>query len=171
MIPTQIDFVDSLGQTITGKRASPVAPTGSGNLTGLGQYQGVMQDLADIWAEVLDQERPSPEDDFFLLGGHSLSATRVLTRVKHRLNVELQLRELFVHTRLVDLANLVAGRLDRSLGQPSEVTCGGRAQADERTEGLRKKLAQLSDQEVATLLRDKQRRQAWLAAEARRGEH
>ncbi|MCP9823850.1 amino acid adenylation domain-containing protein [Synechococcus sp. EJ6-Ellesmere] len=170
MIPARIDFVDSLGHTITGKRASPPEPDASCGMPGHGQAEGVIQDLAGIWAEVLDYEWPSAEDDFFLLGGHSLSATRVLIRVRDRLGVELQLRELFMHTRLVDLANLIASRLDPLLRQLSEAACVASAPTDDRTEALRKTIAQLSDQQVAALLGDKQRRRELLAAETRRTE-
>src|SRR5579859_6460059 len=55
--------------------------------------------LAAIWQEVLELNRVGRDDDFFHLGGDSLSATRLIARVRHRLKVDLPLRALFeAHT-------------------------------------------------------------------------
>ena len=51
--------------------------------------------LAGIWAELLGAARVGAEDDFFALGGHSLMATQVISRVRQAFGVELPLRDLF----------------------------------------------------------------------------
>jgi acyl carrier protein len=51
--------------------------------------------IAAIWTEVMGLEEIGADDDFFELGGHSLMATRVLARLRQRLEVELPLRALF----------------------------------------------------------------------------
>src|SRR5262249_12854943 len=51
--------------------------------------------LAAIWHEILGLDRVGREDDFFHLGGDSLSATRLIARVRHRLRVDIPLRALF----------------------------------------------------------------------------
>jgi amino acid adenylation domain-containing protein len=51
--------------------------------------------LAEIWAEVLDADRVGLDDDFFALGGHSLRAVRVLSRITADLGVTLPLPSLF----------------------------------------------------------------------------
>ncbi|MFH8387474.1 condensation domain-containing protein [Kitasatospora sp. NPDC018058] len=60
-----------------------------------------------IWTEVLRVPDILPEDSFFELGGHSLIAATLLARINERLRVELTVRELFSHPRLVELADLV----------------------------------------------------------------
>jgi amino acid adenylation domain-containing protein len=51
--------------------------------------------LAAIWQEILRLDRVGRDDDFFYLGGDSLSATRLIARVRQRFNVDLPLRALF----------------------------------------------------------------------------
>ncbi len=60
--------------------------------------------LADVWSDVLGVNRVGIDDDFFDLGGHSILATRVIARVNDQTGVELPLRRIFAHPRLVDLA-------------------------------------------------------------------
>src|SRR6185369_14886099 len=44
--------------------------------------------LAAIWQEILRLDRVGRDDDFFYLGGDSLSATRLIARVRQRFNVD-----------------------------------------------------------------------------------
>ncbi len=60
--------------------------------------------LAQVWAEVLGLERVSVRDDFFGLGGHSLSATRVIVRANQALDVQLSVRMLFLQPTIEKLA-------------------------------------------------------------------
>jgi len=55
----------------------------------------VERTLAGIWAEVLGVERVGALDNFFSLGGHSLSGARVLSRVRDAFGVELPLSIIF----------------------------------------------------------------------------
>ena len=51
--------------------------------------------LAEIWTEVLGRPGVRRRDNFFALGGHSLMATQVLSRIRSIWRVELPLRALF----------------------------------------------------------------------------
>ncbi|HVT17882.1 MAG TPA: amino acid adenylation domain-containing protein [Thermoanaerobaculia bacterium] len=51
--------------------------------------------LIGIWGEVLGHDRVGIDDSFFALGGDSLSATRLLARLRAAFGVELPLRRLF----------------------------------------------------------------------------
>ncbi len=51
--------------------------------------------LAALWSQVLDVERVGRHDNFFALGGHSLSATQLLARVRATFDRALPLRALF----------------------------------------------------------------------------
>ncbi|MEQ1893532.1 MAG: amino acid adenylation domain-containing protein, partial [Planctomycetota bacterium] len=60
--------------------------------------------LAALWRELLDVPEVAREDDFFALGGHSLSATILSARVAKQLGVELPLATLFEARTLAELA-------------------------------------------------------------------
>lgn len=63
--------------------------------------------------------RPVPvsrEDNFFLMGGHSLSGMQMVSRIRRRFGVRLSLRDLFAHPVLADLARLVE-RLGTEIGE------------------------------------------------------
>jgi len=60
--------------------------------------------LAAIWCEVLGLERVGRNDDFFELGGHSLLLTRLVSRVREALGVDLALHEFFDHPSVGALA-------------------------------------------------------------------
>ena len=64
----------------------------------------VEQVLAGIWEEVLGLQRVGMEDDFFALGGHSLIAAQVTSRVLQALSVELSLRVLFERPTVAAMA-------------------------------------------------------------------
>lgn len=55
----------------------------------------VEQMVAGIYAEVLGADRISSNDNFFTLGGHSLTATQALSRVREVMKAELPLRSIF----------------------------------------------------------------------------
>ena len=67
--------------------------------------------LAAIWRGILDVDIIRKTDDFFALGGHSLSALRVATQLRERYGLIVSLKTLFAYRTLEALAD----RLDQDM--------------------------------------------------------
>jgi nonribosomal peptide synthetase DhbF len=69
------------------------------------QPQGEMEQLiVSVWADVLNAEATSRYDDFFLLGGSSMSAVHVSAELTGRLGFKVPPRTIYEYTELADLA-------------------------------------------------------------------
>ena len=66
--------------------------------------------VAAIWKSVLGVARVGATDDFFALGGHSLTAMQVMARVRRELKVELPVRALFDAPTVEAFARAVAAK-------------------------------------------------------------
>jgi hypothetical protein len=86
--------------------------------------------LARIWSEVLGVDRVGVHDNFFLLGGYSLVATQIISRMRATLKHDAPVRLLFQHPTVAGLAGALAAR-DRKPGQLERV-----AQLVERVHGM-----------------------------------
>ncbi|WDZ82960.1 non-ribosomal peptide synthetase [Micromonospora sp. HUAS 3] len=91
------------------RRALPLpeqpAPRVVDPLTDPGQLR-----LAALWAELLGSSPSGTDDDFFVLGGNSLLATRLTFVVADRFGVELPVREVYDHPTLAGLARVIGER-------------------------------------------------------------
>jgi natural product biosynthesis luciferase-like monooxygenase protein len=80
--------------------------------------------LAEIWQEVLNVPSISINDNFFALGGDSIKATQVASRMRQRFSVEFPLKTLFVAPTIASLAQeLATGDSRRSTGAPPVQRC------------------------------------------------
>ncbi|MCP5051928.1 MAG: amino acid adenylation domain-containing protein, partial [bacterium] len=66
--------------------------------------------LAALWEEVLAIKPVGIKDNFFDLGGHSLKATRMVSRIHRDLQVKLPLHELFTHPTIDELARRIRSK-------------------------------------------------------------
>jgi amino acid adenylation domain-containing protein len=65
---------------------------------------GVETAIAGVWREVLGCGDIGACDDFFSIGGHSLRAAQVVSRLNAALNLSLTVRHLFEHSTIAGLA-------------------------------------------------------------------
>ena len=64
-------------------------------------------ELAALWSEILGSDRFGIHDNFFDSGGHSLTATQLVTRIRKNFGVELSLRDFIKSPTIAGLAELV----------------------------------------------------------------
>jgi len=79
------------------------------------------RELAAIWQTVLHHDRVGIHDNFFDLGGDSLRAFQVLSRICHALHVNLPLRGFFEAPTIAGLALLLAESGVETLGLKEDV--------------------------------------------------
>jgi acyl carrier protein len=111
MVPTAFVTLDGLPLTPNGKldcNALPIPDRLAADDTFVAPRTPDEEKLAAIWADVLRLDRVGIHDDFFALGGHSLSATRVISRIQDSFQVEVPLRSMFEAPTIAALAASVA---------------------------------------------------------------
>ncbi|MGW7486404.1 non-ribosomal peptide synthase/polyketide synthase [Streptomyces sp. NPDC054786] len=109
MVPAAYVALDALPLTVNGKldhRALP-AP-GPDGFAADGDRTAPRTEaerlVARAWAEVLDTAEPGAEDSFFALGGDSILAIRVTSRLRAVFGTEVSPRLLFTHPTVAALA-------------------------------------------------------------------
>jgi thioesterase domain-containing protein/acyl carrier protein len=109
MVPSAFVFLDSLPLTANGKINRKALPAPSQIKREFdGSFRAprneVEETLARIWEEVLGLERISVRDSFFDLGGNSLSAVNVHSRMREELQIQLPIRYLFQFPTIESIA-------------------------------------------------------------------
>ena len=108
MVPNQYILLETLPLSPNGKvdrRALPLpmpaATTESADMSPLEEV------IASMFSEVLGVSSVGPQDNFFDLGGHSLRATQLVSRVRDFLQVELPLPTFLQDPNVAAVASLV----------------------------------------------------------------
>jgi natural product biosynthesis luciferase-like monooxygenase protein/FkbM family methyltransferase len=65
------------------------------------------KELAMLWSEILGSDNFGIHDNFFDCGGHSLTATQLVTRIRKNFAVELSLRDFLKYPTIAGLAELI----------------------------------------------------------------
>lgn len=144
MIPAHFITMQKLPLTANGKldrRALPAPERSRPKLEAVYEppRNATEEVVVRVWAEVLKVERIGVNDNFFDLGGHSLSATGVIFRLREALRIDLPLRALFESPTPRELADALA----RAWGDREVLEEIARTNLE---------LEQLSDDEVKALI-------------------
>lgn len=65
------------------------------------------RDIVAIWEAILEKENIGIRDNFFDLGGHSLKATRVISRIHEEFGIKMDLKNLFIDPTVEHLSNYI----------------------------------------------------------------
>ena len=110
MVPSLFVEMEALPRTLSGKVNRQGLPDPGGLPRGehVAPRTAVEETLCGIFSELLAMPRIGIRDSFFALGGHSLSATLLLSRMRSQLGVEIPLREIFRRPTVEEIAAAVA---------------------------------------------------------------
>ncbi|GAB4088278.1 non-ribosomal peptide synthetase [Hydrogenophaga soli] len=104
MVPITVRLLDKLPLTANGKidRKSLTLYEISSGSKGAKPISDLEVEVAGIWAEVLGRKEIFLEENFFEIGGNSLSAVAVASAVSSRLQKEVHVRHIFEARNLAD---------------------------------------------------------------------
>jgi acyl carrier protein len=114
MIPSGMVALERLPLTPNGKIDRRALPPLDGPRFGTAEYVAPRDShetrVTEIWQEVLQVHRIGANDNFFDLGGHSLMATQIISRIREAFEVDVPLVSLFENPTIAGLAAMIRDR-------------------------------------------------------------
>ena len=117
MVPSIIVVLKSLPRNANGKvdrRSLPDPADGGLQQTFVAPRTDMETKLAREWAEVLGLPQVGIHDNFFDLGGHSLTAVQLLSRIQRMIGHPIALLDLFQAPTVAGLAKRISGHAETS---------------------------------------------------------
>ncbi|HLP60306.1 MAG TPA: D-alanine--poly(phosphoribitol) ligase subunit DltA [Candidatus Deferrimicrobium sp.] len=119
MVPSYFTAIDYIPVTANGKLDRSALPEPELHIieTSYAAPEDELQEqILKIWQDVLYGDNGAPDkisigidDDYFQLGGHSLNATIMMSRIHKELAVKVELREIFRTPTIRDIARVIRG--------------------------------------------------------------
>jgi acyl-coenzyme A synthetase/AMP-(fatty) acid ligase len=111
MVPATVTFLDSFPRTPAGKLDRQALRLASRPPAAPARYVAPRNEteraLAELWTSLLQQHAVGIHENFFNLGGHSLSATRLVSAVRRMTQIELPLRTFFEKPTIAEQAQII----------------------------------------------------------------
>jgi len=110
MVPSYFVELDQLPLTANGKvdrKALPAPDMAPSEAAYVAPRTPTEQIMASLWMELLKLDRVGIHDDFFALGGHSMLAVQMVSQLRKRAAIGIELRNLFSYPSLGALAAFV----------------------------------------------------------------
>jgi len=130
MVPSEFVSISSVPVTANGKLNRAALPTPNGSRPHAEAYveprTPVEEELVKILAPLLKLQRVGVNDNFFLLGGHSLLGTQLIARISETFGVELTLLKLFDHPTVAEMSSEVEDLILAKLGSSEAELSGDR---------------------------------------------
>lgn len=119
MLPSAFISVNSFPLTANGKLDQSLLP--APQLAATQQYRApqtnVEKTVAEIWSNELGVKTIGLDDDFYELGGHSLSAARIISKINRVLDTNLSLHDFYFATNIGQLSTTITKNKKRKLIQ------------------------------------------------------
>ncbi|PSB17676.1 non-ribosomal peptide synthetase [Phormidesmis priestleyi ULC007] len=128
LIPSDFQLVDQFPLTHNGKLdrkalLQQAGLTGKQNQAYELPRSRVEKVLAEIWQDLLGVKSIGVDDDFFVLGGHSLKALTLLSRIRKSLGIEIALKSVFEFSTIRTLGNYL-GSYIATIGPDQNIIIG-----------------------------------------------
>jgi acyl carrier protein len=122
MVPALYVELEELPLTPNGKldREALPEPPEAGDGAGTPPRTPLESALSGIVRDLLGLGQVGVEENFFVLGGHSLLGAQLIARIRDRFGVELSLRTLFDHPTVESMAQAVEEQLIEEIESLSE---------------------------------------------------
>lgn len=75
------------------------------------KYMSVAEIVSDCWQDALGIVKIGRDDDFFEMGGHSLLAIRIASKLRSILDTKIQIQDITLNPTVAKLTELINGRL------------------------------------------------------------
>lgn len=124
MVPGRIEFMDRLPQTPSGKVDRRLLLRSLASLPRTGHMaprDELEQSLVDLWRQTLSVEAVGVQDDFFLLGGHSLKAMRLLASIEQTFGTAIPMKDFFDSPSVEGCAEWIRNERQSAISSRSEM--------------------------------------------------
>lgn len=118
MIPLYYIILDKLPLTVNGKIDKKLLPDPTENQMVSSEYEAprnkAEEKLVKIWSEILGIDKIGINDNFFNLGGHSLKATSLVSKIHKEFDVQISLEKVFKLPTIKEMAAYI-GSVEKNM--------------------------------------------------------
>ena len=107
MLPATLTILEAFPLNPNGKIDRKALPEPERERELTSPRNNIEERICNIWEDILELEQVGIQEDFFALGGNSLHATRLLSRLCDAFEIEMSLPEVFEAQTIAELAHLI----------------------------------------------------------------
>lgn len=115
MVPSELRYIETTPVSHNGKidraalsRMKSISSVS--NNTVLPPKNDTEEQLVSIWMQLLDKKAVSTDASFFRIGGYSLKAIQMISRIHKMMGVKIELRALFSYPTIIELGALIQSK-------------------------------------------------------------